>query len=140
MRFSEAGPGLTSVINMNRAAKQLVVVLLVLVVLALLTRVVSERQALYQLAAVIVIGLALLTGLKLVLDGLHGVVGWVIACAVVPCYLVLLGILGPSEPEKFIDIAYVFGTLYGAIAGGAGVVIGLIVRRRRNQSGTTGRR
>ena len=117
----------------QRTAKQVAIVLVILLTLALLTRVIPQKQV-YSLAALVVVALAFLTGLKLVLESTQAAIAWLIACGVVPCYLLLLGLVGPNETEKFIDVAYLFGSLYGAVAGGVGVLVGLVVRRRRSQA------
>jgi hypothetical protein len=116
---------------MRPIAKQLGAVLVILVILALLGNVIAERRAFSQLALIIVIGSAFVTGLNLVLGSTNAMIAWIAASVIVPCFLLLLGVAGSSEPEKFVDIAYLFGALYGGIAGGIGVLVGMVVRRRR---------
>ncbi len=77
--------------NMRRLVKQLAVVVVILVILALLTHVIAERRTFYQLASVVAIALAFVTGVKLVLDFVHAIVAWAAACTVVPLFLLLLG-------------------------------------------------
>lgn len=115
----------------RRIAKQVALVLLILLVLSVLARIIPQKQV-YSLAALIVVALAFVMGMRLVLESTHALIAWLIACGIVPCYMVLLSLVTPTEPEKFIDIAYLFGSLYGAVASGAGVLGGIVVRRRRN--------
>jgi hypothetical protein len=117
--------------KLHGAGKQLLWISLVLLALVLLIRVVPQREPLYALAPFVVLSAAFVVGVRLTLSGNQAFIAWMLSCAVAPSYFVLMALIVPDKPGSFADLAYIFGSIYGAMSGGAGVLLGLAIRRRK---------
>ncbi len=66
--------------------------------------------------------------------GMHWVPAWLVSCTIVPLFVLFAEFVLPYQGggASMWPIAIFFGGIYGSIAGGLGVAIGTVMRKRED--------
>lgn len=84
----------------------------------------------FSLAVVTAVAGAFFVALMLHLRGWRWWQGWLVSCVVVPLFVLGTVVLRLDGWEWW-PVAILFGSIYGAIAGGFGVLVAVVLKRHR---------
>ena len=105
--------------------------LIAVAVLVLLVRALPPDASGLFIAVLVLLAAALAIAYRLTVFHQQSLVGWLLACALVPEYVLLTQILHPKALDGWAAVAHFFAMFYGIAAASVGAGLGLFVKRRR---------
>jgi hypothetical protein len=118
-------------VEVSRLLRGFFAIAVALTALVLVLRVIPFSDGLALAAMLLVVAGAFGVGVFVSLHWKRQLFAFLLSCTVVPGYVFLVNQLVPRAPHALDDLAYVFGTFYGAIAGIVGVVISFFIARAK---------